>query len=147
MMMGNDFYKKTTETLGAINTNESTDEVIDTTSRIPKDGKQMKGLIERALCIFESKLVNCGYTTEEVEKILNLTRKNISAEIKKLGFSIVWTINLAGNKNEKIRRTLLDDFRDLNIKISPLGHYEMIIDYWRNEISVSDIQGHRPQLV
>lgn len=144
-MIGDDFFKLT-----PIAEQQPAEELTNSLTikeQPEKDSNRISHLVNRSLSIFKDKLIDSGYNSDEIEKILKSTEATIKKDLGKFDFCIIWTINLSKNESQRTKKTLVDTFKALHIDINPLGHYEMIIDYWSNGISVSEVKGHRPQLI
>ena len=115
-------------------------------------------LIERALDIFRGKLIQCGYTEQEITKILSKVKKDLEKRLLgPSGFEIIWSIDLKMNltefplssnqKKENQSKTLIDLFKRLKINIEPLGFYIMDVDARTGSICVSEKRGVQPKPV
>ena len=139
MIIGDDFFNLAPKTVKKQTTKKLTNPV-PIKGKPKMNNNKISRLVNRSLNIFKEKLIDSGYNSDEIDKLLILLNRKISGNLRKSGLYIICTINL---DNE----TLVDIFKDLKMDIAPLGHYEMIIDYWSNEISVSEVKGHHPQLI
>lgn len=108
--------------------------------RILEDNPKLKKLLERAMYLFEQKLKNCNYTEEDIEKIIKESQKHLSEDIRKRGFGILWSIETEYTKS------LRDVFQKEHLEIEPLGFYVLEVDFYRQEILISEKHGVRPKV-